>query len=49
MTRFNRYVAAALTATVLTLTAAAPANAIVDEKTGRVVGIIIMEDGTVYH
>lgn len=48
MTRFNRYVATTLAAAVLTLAAAAPANAIVD-KDGNVVGIILTPDGETYY
>ena len=48
MKRFNRYVAATIAAAVMTFTATAPANAIVD-KNGNVVGIIITPDGEVYY
>ena len=48
ITRFNRFVAATLAATVLTLTATAPANAIVD-KDGNLVGVIITADGEEYY
>lgn len=48
MKRVNRIVAAAFAAVVMTMTAAAPANALVDSN-GNVVAIILTPDGEIYY
>lgn len=49
MKHFHRYVSAAIVATVMTLGAVTPANAVVDARTGEVVAIIIDSEGNVYY
>jgi hypothetical protein len=48
MNRLNRIVAGFSASVLLALGVGAPANAIVDQN-GRVVGIIITEDGSTYY
>jgi hypothetical protein len=48
MRNIRRYVAATIVATVMTLSAVTPANAVYDSR-GNLVAVIITSDGEVYY